>query len=153
MARYGRDYGMNRGGWNAGGMNRGYDMDFGGSRSRGNQFAGRGGGFSDMGRDSTFRGGYGYGGDRWSGSERGMSGGWDAGRSGSFQGRGGFDRESGFRDRMTFRAGGHPYDRDFQGGSDQGFTDRVRSGWNELKENARDMMGGHDYDRGYRRRY
>lgn len=118
---------MDRGNRNFGGSGRTYDMDYNaGYRGldRDDRF---GGGYSASDRDTRFRGGYGYGQER--------------------SGRG----ERDFGDRATFRTPGGRYDREFRGG-DRDLGDRLRSGWDDLKEGARDMMGsGRGYDRGYRR--
>lgn len=137
MARYGMDYGnsrnfgneMDRGGWNRGISNRNYDFDYG----RG--FSGRGGGWGEregFGGTQSGRGGLspGYGMHR--GYDYDLTGSRGGGR-GSFGGmRGGYD--------VGYRTGG--YDRDF--------GDRVREGWQDLKQGARRMFGGGD-DRHYNR--
>lgn len=156
MAHYGRDYGMmDRGNRNFGGSGRTYDMDYNaGYRGldRDDRFGGGRGGYSMGDRDMNNRS---FGNQSFGNRNMGDR---DVGFGGGYSGqqmRGGYDRDFGPGQRMTFRAGRHRYDREFRGGhgsQNRDFGDRLRNGWNELKDSARDMMGN-DRDRNRNRGY
>lgn len=133
MARYGMDYNnTNRGNWNRTNVDRGFDrnsdVQFGrGSMGRENwtdreSWSGMGG--SDRGFRGAERG---YGTDR--GFNYDVTGRNAGGRGSMIGNRGGYD--------VGYRAGG--YDRDF--------GDRVREGWQDIKQSARGMFNrGYDRD-------
>ena len=115
-----------------------YGMDYRGGMGRG------------MGYDSGYRarGGWNRGyegrgtyGNRWDRGDYGEEdwGGY-GGRAGGYAGRGAY---RGYGADYGMRRGGYP-------GRDRDLGDRVREGWQDLKRNARQWMGGRrGYDRGW----
>lgn len=162
MDRYGTDYNT-RGTWNRG-MNqdygRGMDRGFEWGEGRGNfgrwttRDRGWGGssydeGWRSMNRGREFggynTGGYGTGGYHPGYGSFGAQGGY-GGQGYETGNRGFYDRDMyGTRDR--WETGRGRWDTN----QDQGFGDRLRHGWNRMRNEARDWMGGRGqgYDRGW----
>lgn len=161
MRHYGRDYGGQ--GWEGHRGSRGrfesrprFDQA---ERERGydSLYGGRFGGF---GNESMSRGGS-PGGHRsgGGGAFRGMDqeggfargGGWRGGGAGEGRTGWGHDRADfgGGRSRSGYGRGGTEFYRSRGEEYGRDFGDRIRHGWNRLRENVRDMMGGEGYDRGW----
>lgn len=155
MARYGMDYIGQRGG-------RADVPDYASYGYRG-YTTGRG--YRTEGGRGTERG---YGGERGYGYERGPRFGTrgNVGRGANYWGRGAtggynWDYSRGGRETRygaepgtygwTGREGGYRVSgQDVRGGYDRDFTDRLRSGWNRVKREARDFIGrGGERERGY----
>ena len=151
-----------RGGWNqTWGQARNAHGGFGGGSGWGTPSAGRGGelneSWSSMGHGrgrSDFGSGSGYGRNDFSRNDFGRN---DFGRSYfGDEGRGGstsWGRHGQLEPMSRYEAG-----REFGGGPyrsgrvghdyDDGFSERIRRGWNRLRDEARDWMG-RGYDRGW----